>query len=138
LALAEALRQGTITADSIQARNAVAGFQYIADPAQATADELRQEVARLRQELAAAVSAGDLAQTADVEDAQDALARAEAELAGDAPQGRRVIRKLREAADVLAEATRTAEAARQAGGALVKLAPAAAALYQIAQQLFGG
>jgi hypothetical protein len=138
VALAEALRQGSITADSIQARNVVAGFQYIADPAQATADELRREVARLRQELAAAIATGEVAQTADVKDAREALDKAEAELAEEAPQGGRVIRKLREAADILAEGARTAEAARQAGQALLKLAPAAAALYQIASQLFGG
>jgi len=138
VALAEALRQGSISADSIQARNVVAGFQYIADPTQATTDQLRREVAALRQQLAAAVAAGEVTQTADVEDAQDALDIAEQALAEEAPQGGRVIRKLREAADLLAEGARTAEAARQAGQALLKLAPAAAALYQIASQLFGG
>lgn len=138
VALAEALRQGSISAGSIQARNVVAGFQYIADPTQATADQLRQEVAALRQQLAAAVTAGEIAQTADVEDAQDALDTAEQALAEETPQGGRIVRKLREAADILAEGARTAEAARQAGQALLKLAPAAAALYQIANQLFGG
>lgn len=138
LALAKALRQGSITADSIQARNVVAGFQYIADPTQATADQLRQEVAVLRKQLAAAVAAGEIAQTADTEDAQNALDVAEQALAEETPQGGRIIRKLREAADILAEGARTADAARQAGQALVKLAPAAAALYQIAHQLFGG
>lgn len=138
LALADALRQGTISADSIQARNVVAGFQYIADPARATADELRQEVAQLRQELSAAVAAGQLAPTADMDDAQDALAMAEQALTGEAPQGGRVIRKLREAADILAEGARAADAARRAGAAILKLAPTAAALYQIAARLFGG
>jgi hypothetical protein len=138
LALAEALRQGGITANSIQARNVVAGFQYIADPSQATPEELRQEVAWLRTQLSAAVATGELAQTADVDDAQEALQKAEAELAKAEPQGGRIIRKLREATDILTEGARTAETARKAGQTVVKLAPVAAALYQIATQLFGG
>ena len=138
VALAEALSQGTITAGSIQARNVVAGFQYIADPAQATAEELRQEVARLRQQLAAALAAGEVAATADVADAQEALAKAETELAQEQPHGRRIVRKLKEAADILTAGAKASDAARQAGQALLKLAPVAAALYQIASQLFAG
>jgi len=138
VALAEALRQGSITADSIQAQNVVAGFQYIADPAQATAGELRQEVARLRRQVTAAVADGEMEQSADVDDVLEALEKAETELAKDEPQGGRIIRKLKEASDIFTEGARTAEAARKAGQAVVKLAPAVAALYQIATQLFGG
>jgi hypothetical protein len=138
VALAEALRQGSITAGSIQARNVVSGFQYIADPSQATPEELQKEVASLREQLAAAVAAGELDQTADVEDAQEALEKAEAELSKAEPQGGRIIRKLREATDILTEGARVADAARKAGQTVVNLAPAAAALYQISTQLFGG
>jgi len=136
--LAEALSRGSITADSIQAQNVVAGFQYIADPALATPDELRQEVAALQEQLAAAIAAGELEPNGDMEDAQNALAAAETELAGSQPQGSRVVRKLKEAADILTESAKATAAASKAGLALVKLAPVAAALYQIATNIFGG
>ncbi|HID54716.1 MAG TPA: hypothetical protein EYP41_22105 [Anaerolineae bacterium] len=138
VALAEALSQGSITADSIQAQNVVAGFQYMADPAQATPAELRQEVAALRRQLAAALAAGEIETNADLADAQNALAAAETELAADQPPGRRIVRKLKEAAEILTVSAKTADAARQTGLALVKLAPVAAALYQISTRLFGG
>ena len=136
--LAEALRSGSISADSIEAKNVVAGFQYIADPAQATPDELRQEISHLRQQLAAALAAGEIEAGADVEDVQDALDKAETDLAQPQPQGNRVIRKLKEAADILTEGAKATEAAQKVGQALIKLAPVAATLYQIATKLFGG
>lgn len=138
VALAEALRGGTITADSIEAKNVVAGFQYITDPAQATPDQLRQEVAALKRQLAAAMAAGEVESSADVADVQDALATAETELDKPEPQGSRIVRKLKEAATILTESAKVADAARKAGQVLIKLAPVAAALYQIATNLFGG
>lgn len=137
-ALAEALSRGSISADSIQAKNVVAGLQYIADPNQATPEQLRQEVAALKQQLADAVAAGAAAADADVADAQEALSKAEDELAKTEPHGGRILRKLKEAADILTESAKATDAARKAGQALVKLAPVAAALYQIATKLFGG
>jgi len=138
VALAEALRGGSITADSIQAKNVVAGWQYIANPAQATPDELRQEIAALKQQLADALDAGEIEGNADMADAQNALETAEAELAADAPSGSRIVRKLKETADILTESAKATDAARKTGVALIKLAPVAAALYQIAVKLFGG
>lgn len=138
VALAEALRSGSITADSIEAKNVVSGLQYIADPAQATPDELRQEISHLRQQLAAALAAGEIEADADVKDVQDALDEAETELAQPQPQGNRVVRKLKEAAEILTEGAKATEAAQKVGLALIKLAPVAAALYQIATKLFGG
>ena len=99
---------------------------------------MRQEVALLKQQLAAAVADGEMIQTDDVVDAEEALEKAEAELAKEEPQGGRIIRKLKEATDILTEGARAAETAQKAGEAVVKLAPVAAALYQIATQLFGG
>lgn len=138
VALAEALRGGTITADSIEAKNVVAGFQYITDPARATPDQLRQEVAELKRQLAVAIAAGEVESNADVEDVQDALAAAETELDKPEPQGNRIVRKLKEAATILTESAKVTDAARKAGQALIKLAPVASALYQIATKLFGG
>jgi hypothetical protein len=144
--LAEALSSGRITAGSIQAKNVVAGFQYIADPAQATPDELRREIGRLRQQLAEALAAGEIEAGSDAstplstsfEDAQEALAKAEEELAKSEPQGRRIVRQLKTAAEILTEAVQTTEAAQKLGQTVLTLAPAVAALYQIAVKLFGG
>lgn len=136
--LAEALSQGRIAADSIEAKNVVAGFQYITDPSQATPDELRQEISQLRQQLEKAIRDGELAATGDVTDAQEALEKAEKELAQEKPEGGRVVRKLKEVTEVLTQSARVAEAAGKVGVMVIKLAPIAAALYQIAQKLFGG
>lgn len=138
VALAEALSQGRITADSIEAQNVVAGLQYIADPARTTPDELRREINQLQQQLAKAIREGELAETADVADAQEALDRAEKELKQEKPEGGRVVRKLKEVTDVLTQSARVAEAAGKVGVMVIKLAPIAAALYQIATKLFGG
>jgi hypothetical protein len=136
--LAKALSYGGITAESIQAQNVVSGFQYIADPNRATPDELRREIGHLRQQLAEALAEAELDASADTADAAEALAKAEEELGQSEPQGRRIVRQLKTAAEILTETVQTAEAAQKAGQALLKLAPAAAALYQIAQKLFGG
>jgi hypothetical protein len=88
--------------------------------------------------LAAVIASGDLKVDAEIEDAQEALLKAETELAGDQPHGNRVVRRLKEAAELLTEGAKATDAARQAGHALLKLAPVAAALYQIATNLFGG
>ena len=138
VALAEALNSGTIRADSIQARNVVAGFQYITDPTHATPEELRQEIARLQQQLAEALAAGELADNADMADAQEALEKAEDELAQEQPQGNRVVRKLKEASDILTTGAGAATAAGKMGDVVIKLAPVAAALYQIAAAHFAG
>ena len=136
--LAKALGSGSIQADSIEAKNVVAGLQYIADPSQATPDDLRQEIAALQQQLAEAIAAGDFANAADAEDVQSDLAAAEKELVAPEPQGSRVVRKLKAATEILTESAGAAQAAGKVGIALIKLAPVAAALYQIAAKLFGG
>lgn len=42
--LAQAIKGGKISADDIKARNVVSGLQYIADPATASAEDLRKEL----------------------------------------------------------------------------------------------
>src|ERR1700730_12995064 len=49
--LAQSIRQGEITAEEIKARNLVSGLQYIADPAQASVEDLRRELLALRTQL---------------------------------------------------------------------------------------
>lgn len=134
--LVEAISKGGITADNILAKNVVSGLQYIANPAQATPEELRKEVAQLRQELNAALASGETPPP-DVTDAQEALKTAESELTQEKPRGNRVVQKLRETTELLTESTKTANAAGQLGKTLIKLAPVAAVLYQIAVKLYG-
>ena len=138
VSLAQALGQGTIKADNIEAKNVVAGFLYIADPAQATTEQLRQEVTHLKRQLAEAIAAGEIDEAGDADDAQTDLAEAEAELAKPEPEGRRVLRKLKSVTDILTESATVAQKAGKVGKAAIKLAPVAAALYQIAVKLFGG
>ncbi len=129
---------GSITAEEMEADNIVVGLQYIADPANVTADELRQEVAALKEQLNAAIADGDVKQDGNVTDAQIALNAAEEELAQEEPEGNRIIRNLKTAADLLTETVKTTDAARKAGLALGKLAVTAVTLYNIGQNLFGG
>jgi hypothetical protein len=136
--LARAIRRGGITAGQIQAQNLVSGLQYIADPGQATVSDLQREVAALRQQVAGAIAAGEVADEDDAEDAQDALAAAETALAAPEPRGNRAVRKLAEVADILTRSAEVAEALGRVGAQVIKLAPVAATLWQIAQSLFGG
>ncbi len=129
---------GSITAAEMEADNIVVGLQYIADPANVTADELRQEVAALKEQLNAAIADGDVKQDGNVTDAQIALNAAEEELAQEEPEGNRIIRNLKTAADLLTETVKTTDAARKAGLALGKLGMTAYTLYNIGQNLFGG
>jgi hypothetical protein len=136
--LARAIRRGGISAEEIKAQSLVSGLQYIADPARPTPDELRREIAALREQVEKVVADGEIAEAADAQDAQEALAKAEEELAASQPQGGRVVRKLAEVSEILTRSAEAAQAAGKFGWQVVKLAPLAAALWQIAARLWGG
>ncbi len=136
--LAQSIRQGTISAEEIKARNLVSGLQYIADPAQASVDDLRRELNALRAQLEQAVASQEFADPADAEDATDSLATAETELAKPQPNGNRVLRKLDEFSQIITRSAETADTAGKLGALVIRLAPIAAALWQVAQHLFGG
>lgn len=138
VALAKALGTGSIKANSIEAKNVVSGLQFITDPNQATPEQLRQELAALKIQLAEAIAAGEIEDASNAEDVQAELATAEAELAKAAPSGSRIIRKLKAVTEILTESATAAQAAKKTGLAIIKLAPVAAALYQIATNLFAG
>ena len=138
VALAKALGTGSIKANSIEAKNVVSGLQFIADPNQATPEQLRQELAVLKAQLADAIAAGEIEDAGDAEDVQDELTTAAAELAKAEPNGGRVVRKLKAVTEILTESATAAQAAKKTGMAILKLAPVAAALYQIATNLFAG
>src|SRR5713101_4837753 len=106
--LAQAIQRGDISADEIKARHLVSGLQYIADPTQASVEDLRRELAALRTRLEQAIAAQEIPDAADAEDAQESLTTAETELAKPEPNGGRVLRKL----DALSQiVTRSAETA---------------------------
>ena len=140
VALAREIQRGGISADEILAQNVVSGLQVIAQPADATPDNLRREVEGLRQALADLIAQGALTgeERDDAEDAQEELSKATEELGQEQPSGRRVVRTLKSASEILTGVADAAQKLGQAGADVLKLAPVAAALYQIAAKLFGG
>jgi hypothetical protein len=136
--LAQSIRQGEITAEEIKARNLVSGLQYIADPAQAGVEDLRRELSAVRAQLEQTMVSQEFSDPADAEDATHSLAVAETELAKPQPNGNRVLRKLDEFSQIITRTAETADAAGKLGALVIRLAPVAATLWQIAQRIFGG
>jgi hypothetical protein len=134
--LAQAIRRGGITAGEIKAGNVVSGLQFLTGAPPEMPADLQREVAALRRQVAQAIADGEIASAGDAEDVTDALDKAEAELEKSEPEGRRVIRKLKTAAEILTGTAETAQAARNVGLEVIKLAPVAAALVQLAQTIF--
>lgn len=132
VALAGAIQRGEISADEIVAGSVVSGLQFLSGAPPSTPGELRREVAALRTQVQQAVARGEIGSTGDAEDVQDALERAETELARPEPDGKRVTRQLDTVAAILTGAAQVAQAAGKVGLEIVKLAPVAAALYQLA------
>lgn len=136
--LARAIRRGGITAEQIQAGSVVSGLQFIAGTAPTTPDELRREVSALRQQVEQAISRGEIVKPGDAEDVKEALNTAEAELKAPKPDGERVVRKLETANTILTRCAEVVQAAGNVGQQILKLAPIAAALWSLAQKIFGG
>jgi len=136
--LAQSIRQGKISAEEIKARNLVSGLQYIADPAQASVEDLRRELLALRTQLEEAIAAHEFSDLGDAQDAQESLATAETELTKSQPNRNRVLRKLDEFSQIITRTAETADAAGKLGALVIRLAPVAATLWQVAQHLFGG
>ena len=80
VSLAQAIRRGEISADEIIAHNLVSGLQYIADPAQASTEDLRKELVALRTKVDAAIAAQEIPDEADAQDTKESLDAAEQEL----------------------------------------------------------
>ncbi len=116
----------------------MSGLQYIADPTQASVEDLRRELAALRAKLEQAIAGQEIPDVADAEDAQESLKSAEDELAKPQPHSNRVLRKLDEFSQIMTRSAETAEAAGKLGSSVMQLAPLAAAVWQIAQKLLGG
>jgi hypothetical protein len=131
------LRGGNIDADEIIAHNIISGLQYIANPSQANSEDLRNELKALRVKLEQAITDLEIPDAEDAEDARESLATAENELAKPQPNGNRVLRKLDEANSILVKSAQAAEAAGKLSAQVIRLAPIAAVIWQVAQRVFG-
>ena len=138
VSLAKAIRRGGIEAREIQAGSVVSGLQWLAGRAPDTPEELRREVAALREQVEQAAAEGEIADPDEADDASDALAKAEQELAKPEPRGERVARHLDTVSQVLTRLAEVAQAAGQVSLEVIKLAPIAAALAQLARKVLGG
>ena len=136
--LAQAIQRGDISADEIKARHLVSGLQYIADPTQASVEDLRRELATLGTKLEQAITAQEIPDAADAEDAQESLTTAETELAKPQPNGGRVLRKLDALSQIVTRSADTAQAGGKLGAIVIQLAPIVATVWQVAQMLLGG
>jgi hypothetical protein len=136
--LAQSIRQGEITAEEIKARNLVSGLQYIADPTQARVEDLRRELSAVRAQLEQTIALQEFSDPDDAEDAAQSLTVAETELEKPQPNGNRVLRKLDEFSQIITRTAETADAAGKLGALVIRLAPVAATLWQIAQRILGG
>ena len=134
--LAQAIQRGGITAGEIKAGSVVSGLQFLTGAPPKSPTDLQREVAALRRRVARAVADGEIASVGDAEDVTDALDKAEEELDKPEPSGKRVVRKLKTAAEILTGTAETAQAARNVGLEVIRLAPVAAALVQLAQTIF--
>jgi hypothetical protein len=134
--LAQAIHRGGITAGEIKAGNVVSGLQFLTGAPPETPADLQREVTALRRQVAQAVADGEISSVGDAEDVTDALDKAEEELNKPEPSGKRVVRKLNAAAEILTGVAGTAQAARNVGLEVIRLAPVAAALSQLAQTIF--
>src|SRR5260370_17515998 len=63
--LAQSIRRGEIRAEEIKARNLVSGLQSIADPAQASVEDLRRELLALRTQLEQPIASHEFTDPAD-------------------------------------------------------------------------
>src|SRR5258708_3840964 len=88
--LAQSIRRGEIRAEEMKAHHLVSGLQNIADPAQASVEDLRHELLALRIQLEQAIASQEFSDPADAEDARESLATTETELAKPQPNGNRV------------------------------------------------
>ena len=116
----------------------MSGLQYIADPTQASVEDLRHELLALRTQLEQVIAAQEFSDPADAQDAQESLTTAEIELAKPHPNGNRVLRKLDEFSQIITRTAEMADAAGKLGALVIRLAPLAATLFQVAHHLFGG
>ncbi|QTA80337.1 Uncharacterized protein dnl_26360 [Desulfonema limicola] len=135
--LTKDIKTGGIHAETLYAKNTVTGLQFIADPKNATKDDLVKEVAAFQENIEKAVNSGEITDTKDAEEINHALVSVEKELAEPKSKGSRIIRSLKNVTELLNETAETLKAGGKVQAQIIKLAPTAAAICAAASVLFG-
>ena len=93
-------------------------------------------MAAVQEELAQAITAGEIVNEYDADDAQRAVDRAAEQAASDRPTPDTIAAQLDRASQILTKASETAIAAGKFGATIIKLAPVVAGLKQLVDVLF--
>jgi hypothetical protein len=134
LALARELESGSVEAvQDIIAKNVVTGLQYVGQGGTApNLEQFQLELAALREQLAQAVKAGEIAEAYDAEDAQKAVDRAIEQSQVQQPAAEKITPHLERAVKIIDQAASAAESVGRFQAAVIKLAPIATALSRLA------
>jgi hypothetical protein len=134
LALAREIETGSVEAvQDIIAKNVVTGFQYLDQGGTApTLEQFQQELAALREQLAQAVKAGEIAEAYDAQDARTAVDRAIEQSQVQQPAAEKITPHLERAVKIINQAATAAESVGKFQAAVIKLAPIATALSRLA------
>jgi hypothetical protein len=133
LALAREIDTGDVEAEAIMAKNVVLGLQYLGQGGTApTLQQFQQELAALREHLAQAVQAGEIAQAYDAQDAQTAVDRAIEQSQVPQPAAEKITPHLERAVTIINQAAEAANSVGKFQAAVIKLAPIGTALYRLA------
>jgi hypothetical protein len=137
LELAREIESGSVEAvQDIIAKNVVTGFQYIGQGGTTpNLEQFQQELVALREQLAQAVKAGEIADTYDAEDAQKAVDRAIEQTRAQPPAAEKVTSHLERAATIITKAGTVAESVGKVQALVIKLAPVATALGRLASMI---
>lgn len=117
----------------IMAKNLVTGLQYIGQGGSTPdREQFRQELTAVRAQLTQAVQAGEIEGTYDAEDAQKAVDRAIEQTQAEQPVAEKITTQIERATTIVDKAAVMAESIGKFQAVVIKLAPALAALKQLA------
>jgi hypothetical protein len=94
-------------------------------------EQFQRELAALREQLAQAVKAGEIAEASDAQDAQTAVARAIEQSQVQQPAAEKITPHLERAVKITNQAASAAESVGKFQAAVIKLAPIGTALYRL-------
>ena len=124
-------------AQDIIAKHVVTGLHYLGHgDTEFSRQQFQQELTALRQQLAHAIAAGEIADEEDAEDAQKAVDRAIKHTQVEAPIAEKITTHLDRASTVLTQAASVAESAGKVQAAVIKLAPLVKVLKGLVGLLF--
>lgn len=136
--LAQRFESGGVEAvRDVIAKNINTGFRYIGQGGtEPTREQFLQELAALREQLSAAIQAGEIADRYDAEDAQRAVDRSIDEAQAPEPQADVISNQLDRVSNIITKTAKAAEAAGKLKEAFGKLVPVATGLAKLAGMLF--